>query len=503
MSMLPLTRDQARFLGASQPRAGSEAFDGARESGARSRLPRPQLGQKTQIPSYTRVALLEKQQFLHNNVGLVKHMSDRTVLGAVGNGIIAKSVTLDSEWNKRADAFYENVSMSPLLFDYEERLTQYEMQAMICRSLIGPGESFTNMVDGDDGMPRMQTIPCQFIRDGGGKRDTLDGLVLDPKSSAVRQYCYSREWGKATYLKAANVLHVYRPDRTMQYRGIPWISHGINALIDMMDLTAFEKQSEKFRAALAGYVRNSSGTVGKSGITGKILEEAASTDDPEGRRMALEKIFGGEIPFLGKDEELIPMAGTRNSAIFSGFLDWIARDVAIGYGLKKEYVISIIEAGGANTRFILDEAQIFFDAVQTMIVDKWCRHVRIKVLGRAMAKGLIPQCKDPEWPLKAIWKGPAKGTVDAGKTAQSDIALMDKGLITHDDYHARAGRDGEHKWKERVDEVISQKKYVKERAKAEGVEVTYDEVFNAGGKAGKPGESPSKDPSIKDKGKPQ
>jgi capsid protein len=163
--------------------------------------------------------------------------------------------------------------------------------------------------------------------------------------------------------------------------------------------------------------------------------------------------------------------------------------------------LSIIEAGGANTRFILDDANTFFKSVTNLLVDKFCRHVRERIIGAAIKSGQLRECKDPMWPLRVSWQGPGEATVDAGKTAQSDIALVDKGLLSHGRYWERQGKDGEHEWKRRIDEVIAQKKYIKEQAASAQIELDFKEVFNAGAPEPKPGASPSKDPTINKVGK--
>ena len=503
--IIPLTEDQLAFLGQTQPRANIDAFDAARESTARTILPRVYPDAQRQITSYNRSILVQKFHLLRNNVGLLKHMINRTVAGAVGNGIAPKAVTNDDEWNKRHDEWFERVAMNPAAFDYEERRTFYRMQASVGRELVGPGEAFTNVVDvKGEYLPRFQLIPGHMIKDGDNRRKTMDGLVLDTKSSAVRAYAYvtSENYNaKTQYLDADNVLHVFDMERSGQYRGLPWIYHGINSLIDVGDLTALEKQAAKTHSAMAAVVKNNTGTVGTSGIAGRLSREFSLVDaaaqkelDPDFKNRALEKMLGGQIPFLSNGEELQLLTSTRPSAVFTGFLDWLVRDIAWGFGLPMEYVWKIAELGGANTRFVIDEAQIFFDWVGTLIIDDWSSKVRKRMVGAAINAGMLPACDDPEWPLKVHWQRPARGSVDRGREAQSDIALLEKGLLSHADYHARFGEDGESKMIDRIREVAKQKKKVAEISASEGVEMEWDEIFNSG--SGKPGEPASKDPSM-------
>ena len=485
MTAIPLTPDQAAFLGVDQPKASHESFDGAQTSRVRTVLPRPNLEPVRQIPSYTRKRLVDNFHVIrNNNTGLLRQLIRRTVIGAVGNGIAPKAVTQDEAWNARHDEWFHRIAMSENL-DFEGRRSFYEMQAAVVRDLTGPGEHFTNFVDvpGED-LPKLQLIPPQLIQDSG-KNDTVDGLLLDKKSSAVRKYCYSVEWGKRQMLDAENVLHVYDMERSGQYRGLPWIYHGINSFIDIGDLTALEKQAAKIHSALAAVVKNSSGTVGTTGITGRVAKATETTTLEDGtteeKQRALEKMLGGAVPFLGKDESLDLLTSNRPSAVFTGFLDWLECDICIGYGLTREFIKAIGDLGGANTRFVVDEAQRFFDMVGTIIIDKWSAKVRTRLVAAAMQSGALPMCSDPEWPLKVHWQRPAKGTVDRGRDAAANISLLEKGLLSHADYHGWSGEDGAQKDKERILEVAKQKKLVDEIAKTEGVQLTWEEIFDRGG----------------------
>ena len=482
--LIPLKPDQAAFLGINnQPKASQEAFDGARTSKARSILPTPNLSPGRQITSYTRQKLLDNFTVIRNNMGLLRRMVSRTVAGAVGNGISPKSTTSDLEWNAKADEWFHTVAMSKN-FDIEKRRSFYRMQASVCADLVGPGESFTNIVSDGTNPAKFQLISPQHIRDsftGTKKRaKTFDGLVLDEKTSAVLQYCYTTDGQKETLLNADGVLHVYDMERSGQYRGLPWCYHGTNSMIDVMDLVALEKSTTKIHSGLAAVVKNNSGTVGTQGLLSQVLDET-DLDPVTGleTKKALERMLGGQIPFLAKGEELQLLNSSRQSLVFTGLVDWLEQDICAGYGLHREFVKGL-DLGGTDRRFAIDEAQTFFDSVGTIIIDDWSAPVRVRMLSDAMASGAIPECKDPAWPLKVTWQRPKRCTVDRGREAAAMISLLDRGLISHEDYHASYGEDGAQKDLERIKEVARQKRQVKEQSAIDGVFLLWEEVFFRG-----------------------
>jgi capsid protein len=93
----------------------------------------------------------------------------------------------------------------------------------------------------------------------------------------------------------------------------------------------------------------------------------------------------------------------------------------------------------------------------------------------------LPECKDPRW-WPCHWQGPAKLSIDRNQVA-SDIAAVDAGLNTLQDYYSARGANWKPKTIQRVQEI---KFRMDECAKAG---VPYLTVFPA-----KPGAVPTDAP---------
>lgn len=499
------------------------SFDGANTSTARSQVMPLSFDQRKQITPYTRKQLLTKYHSLRNNVGLVKRLVAGAARYAVGTGISPKAMTSDEEWNKLHDDWFEQVAVNPLLFDYEGRVHYYRAQKTVAMSVMGEGEIFTNCVDPEElgpeyYIPQFQLIAAAKVDNAGdtAKDNLFDGLVLDRDTNRVLKYRIPNtadNKGGYTDLDAEHVIHTYDPERVGQLRGITWLYHGVNSLIDILDLTALEKHAAKVHSALAAAVKNKSGNTGNSGLTGqlealltKAQQQQLQGMNPNARNAVLERIFGGGIvPFLNADEELQLLTSSRPSPVFTGFLDWLVRDIAWGFGVSPEFIWALAGMGGANTRTILADAQSFFTDIATMVIDGWAAPVRNRMVAAAILANQknsalgIRDCKDPLWRTKIHWQTPPRITADPGKEAQANIDLLNNGMNTWADFWGGQGKTGRAKIQERIREVAQAmldleaiRKDLDPSGKVLTPEAFKLEKIIIGG--GKPGEPPSRDP---------
>lgn len=69
----------------------------------------------------------------------------------------------------------------------------------------------------------------------------------------------------------------------------------------------------------------------------------------------------------------------------------------------------------------------------------------------ARPTALIPECQDPRW-WPCHWQGPSKLSIDRNQVA-SDIAAVDAGLNTLQDYYSARGANWRPKTIQRISEV--------------------------------------------------
>jgi len=165
-------------------------------------------------------------------------------------------------------------------------------------------------------------------------------------------------------------------------------------------------------------------------VTGTGLQEPT---DP----VALQKIVGGKLVALKPNESIDSFEPKRPSPTFTGFLEHLRRDSALGI-LPFEFAADSSKVGGAGVRLIVAKADRRFSYRQLILIQRLIRPVWAYVIGDAIARG--------ELPLIVNWQRiscttPRRITVDAGREAQQNRADVETGLKTLSDHFSELGAD--------------------------------------------------------------
>ncbi len=146
--------------------------------------------------------------------------------------------------------------------------------------------------------------------------------------------------------------------------------------------------------------------------------------------------------------------------------------VSLGADLPLSVVFSFAGLGGTPTRAELEDAQDTFEMRQDQIVWRHSQPIYVTKLADAQVKGELPRCKDPYW-WKSDWHGPAKMTVDYGRSAAANIDLMKAGMLSIPRYCEERGWS----WEAEQDKQIEWFKRAMQRCQEEGV--PFERFFEA------------------------
>jgi capsid protein len=420
---------------------GVSGYDAATNSPARSQFIAFPTNSRIEFSSYTRKEITRKSRALSANLPIVGRLQQVLAEQSVGSGIFATAMTDDNEWNAAADRLVDEVGGNPGTYSIDASRTLYEDQRLIAETVPEDGEYFSVLVKGESGYPFVQPLDVYEIETPTGTMaDPLinweDGILLNPQ---LRPSAYSvRELPRALYgdtlqfrsVRASDMIHIFRRRRAKQFRGLPWIHAGLNSGTDVLDLQSLETATAKLHAAMAVTVKRT-GRKGRQGAVGKI--QGATTDLEN--TAALEKVFGGAmINYLGEDGEVQLVSSSRPSPDLVKFCEYLMRVLALGYNIPIQYVWDPGSLGGATSRSVLEDVQRTCGAMQEMIVERHTRRWRTWRLWWAMEHGELPKCKDKEW-WKCAFRGPAKLTVDIGRTADAAIKLMKNGALSLHRYY--------------------------------------------------------------------
>jgi len=417
---------------------GNGAFASAQSSQARSNIPEFSMEGERILSPESRYQLLKKSNWLYGNLGLFRALINKPVRYAVGRGISPSAATKDLEWNKLADEWFDRIARTKV-WDVARQQNFWKMQRAIARHMMRDGECFVLLIN-DGERQRLQLIESAkigFNMTGSliNNPKAVDGIEYDDYGAPLK-YHIKEAGATAREVDADDILHIYDSERSGLGRGLPWAYHGLNQGQDMVDLVGLEKRASKVHAAFAAVLKRKSGAFGDSNVSGLGVNRGSQPKrDPN-----LDKIFGGQTVHLEPDEELDLLRSNRPNTELIPFLDWLGRDATVGAGLSPEFIWNVSEMGGANTRYILADVEVFLNTIQDILVEEFCIPWRRLAISGAMERGELPQCKDSNFD-NARWQTPPSITVDRGREGKLYIDLVRSGLMTLDQYWSMQGHD--------------------------------------------------------------
>jgi lambda family phage portal protein len=244
-----------------------QAFDAGQSKRRLKAIPTNAAALNTQIRLYGKT-VLARSRYLALNNGYAASAKDAFVSALVGDGIkpswLVKDAALKAElqelwlaWTDEADADW--------ITDF------YGMQSIIGGEMFEAGECFVRFRPrrSEDGLMvplQLQILPSEmldvnFKKDLGGGRRIECGIEFDAIGRRTAYHFFKKHPGSDAYplagllertpVPASEVLHLYRPIRAGQIRGIPHTLSGMVtlALLDLYDDAELER---KRTAALFG-----------------------------------------------------------------------------------------------------------------------------------------------------------------------------------------------------------------------------------------------------------
>src|SRR6202008_4999881 len=102
-----------------------------------------------------------------------------------------------------------------------------------------------------------------------------------------------------------------------------------------------------------------------------------------------QKIVGGKLVELKPGESLDSFQPNRPSQTFTGFLEHLRRDSALGH-IPFEFAADSSKIGGAGVRLVVAKADRRFSYRQLILIERVIKPVWAYVIGDAIARGNLP-----------------------------------------------------------------------------------------------------------------
>jgi capsid protein len=418
----------SRFL----PRAWVSPYEAANPSPRRGRVPgaAPRDAKLDLLPG-TRRELVRRSRYLHKNSGFVRELVGNMAIYSTGDGIKPQALSPNRDWNKAAEEYFARWAAR---CEITHRFCFAECQALVCRGMDVDGEYFVHKTRNAAGVPTLQLIESHRIHDCD-RGDTEDGIGFDAYG-APGFYRVQLDGGKSRDLPAALMLHVFEPESASVVRNAPTLQHSTNHLLDEMELLALEKHAVKDNADVARVLKTERGELDEDGDFSLGKPVPADGDKPSDPA-ALQRIVGGKLVTLKPGESLDSFQPNRPSPTFTGFLEHLRRDSALGH-IPFEFAADSSKIGGAGVRLVVAKADRRFSYRQLILIERFIKPVWLFVIGEAIAARRLPEQED--W-TRVAFTTPRRITVDAGREAQQNRADVEMGLKTLSEHFAEQGMD--------------------------------------------------------------
>lgn len=436
----------------------------------------PQLDTRFEISPYTRTELLRRSRALYANLGLARRIIRgiaNMVVGAQGLQVLPR--TDDAEWNKLAKARFDTRAASREIWDVGGRFNFVGDQRLTVRRMLLDGDFAKIPVLSAAGGMRFRFFEAHQI--GNGTLDDagwFDGVLVNGANRPLRYNILGDNPEDARALPASQVIFCCDYERGGAVRGKTILAHAIRKMISKAEIENFIQKGLRVSNDQGVYIKTAPERTDAPSADDTFADETDNPkvriDTPRGPVDLAQMAGGGAIPELppGKSYEILQDTRPHPNGI--SFLDYMVRDICWGTDYSPEILWNIAALGGANTRYVLNQAQASTEELQQLLVDCSLARQYAQVIGADLATGALRPCQDPQW-WKHIWIRPARQTVDFTRDGKLLIEQANHGYISPQRIY---GMRGEQAFVE-LDAIIEYWGYAKKKAAAEGL--TLYEAF--------------------------
>lgn len=257
-----------------------------------------------------------------------------------------------------------------------------------------------------------------------------------------------------------NVLHLFKPLRPGQVRGIPWIAPVLEPLKQLDRWTENELNAAVTSSIFSVFAK----------MDAQAFQDIFDGDGESEALLSQRSNWSGELNSgkainLLPGEELGSVESKRPNPLFDPF--WIAMVRQIGMALEVPYEVLVMhfQSSYSAARGALLMAWKFYKARRDLLAKKMCQPVYELWLADEVAEGRISAPGFFASPLvraswcKCLWTGDGPGSIDPGKEVDAAQKRVEMGISTLEaESILHDGVDWETKHRQRVTEVSARRR---------------------------------------------
>lgn len=263
-----------------------------------------------------------------------------------------------------------------------------------------------------------------------GDTTIIQGVEYNKDGERVAYWLYDNHpndtlnYTMSRRVPASDVIHIYRPERPGQVRGVPWLAPVALRLRDFDEYADAEIMRQKIAAAFAAFVQDAN------------PDAAERTEDGD----ELERIEPGMIEYLppGKTVTFPNPPTTQN---YDGFGRSILLSVAKGIGLSYEALTGDMKNVNFSSARMgwLEMQRNVEDWQYNLLVPQFCESVWSWFTEAGMIAGVVPKAGA----IAVTWTPPRREMIDPTKEIPAMINGVRGGVISLQEVHRQSGYDSE------------------------------------------------------------
>lgn len=327
----------------------------------------------------------------------------------------------------------------------------YDRQALVLRSALESGDSFTILPDGDPTSTqpyrlRLQIVEADRCGNPQGRMDTATmagGIMRNQVGAPDSYYIYNVHPGsmyggarQGQWIKRVGdsgrlrILHHARFTRPEQSRGVPYLAPIIELIKQLGRYTQAEVQAAVVSAFFTVFITAEGGNPAPIfGAQAPAAPEAGTNEIQLGP---------GAIVGLAPNEKPWFADPNRPNTAFAAFVEAIIKQIGVALSMPAELLMKQFNASYSASKAALLDAWIYFRAMRVWLSRSFCQPVFETWMAEAVSTGRIAApgfFRDPlmRWAYtRANWFGDSMGSINPKDEVAAYTAAIDARLMTRE-----------------------------------------------------------------------